>query len=135
MMKIEGIGTGNLNNTLEQANLSKQTAQTTAFSEKLQQECNKLATSGTQKSEQEQLKLKKTCQDMESVFINLMLSNMRNTVQRSELLPESTGEKIMRSMLDQEMATKMSKAGGIGLAQLLYEQLTTETKKSVQLEK
>ena len=135
MMKIEGIGTGNLNNTLEQANLSKQTAQTTAFSEKLQQEYNKLATSGAKKSEQEQLKLRKTCQDMESVFINLMLSNMRNTVQRSELLPESTGEKIMRSMLDQEMATKMSKAGGLGLAKLLYEQLTTETKKSVQLEK
>lgn len=66
---------------------------------------------------------------MESVFINLMFTNMRNTVQRSELLPESMGEKIMRSMLDHEMATKMSRAGGIGLADLLYQQLSTDNKK------
>ena len=134
-MKIDNLGTVNRATNFEQADVANKLAQTEAFAEKLQKEYNKVDAQTLPADDKEQQKLRKTCQDMESVFINLMLSNMRNTVQRSELLPESTGEKIMRSMLDQEMATKMSKAGGIGLAKLLYEQLTTETKKSVQLEK
>ena len=134
-MKIDNLGTVNRATNFEQADVANKLAQTEAFAEKLQKEYNKVDAQTLPADDKEQQKLRKTCQDMESVFINLMLSNMRNTVQHSELLPESTGEKIMRSMLDQEMATKMSKAGGIGLAKLLYEQLTTETKKSVQLEK
>lgn len=134
-MKLDSISTGSLTNNLEQANLSKQIARTADFSEKLQQACDKASEPKTEVNKKDQEKLRKTCQDMESVFINLMFTNMRNTVQRSELLPESMGEKIMSSMLDQEMATKMSRAGGIGLAKLLYEQLSHEGKKVVEAKK
>lgn len=134
-MKIDNLGTVNRATNFEQADVANKLAQTEAFAEKLQKEYNKVDAQTLPADDKEQQKLRKTCQDMESVFINLMLTNMRNTVQRSELLPESMGEKIMRSMLDQEMATKMSRAGGIGLADLLYQQLSTDNKKVIKAEK
>ncbi|WP_019878395.1 rod-binding protein [Succinispira mobilis] len=134
-MKIDNLGTVNRATNFEQADVANKLAQTEAFAEKLQKEYNKVDAQTLPADDKEQQKLRKTCQDMESVFINLMFTNMRNTVQRSELLPESMGEKIMRSMLDQEMATKMSRAGGIGLADLLYQQLSTDNKKVIKAEK
>lgn len=134
-MKIDNLGTVNRATNFEQADVANKLAQTEAFAEKLQKEYNKVDAQTLPADDKEQQKLRKTCQDMESVFINLMFTNMRNTVQRSEFLPESMGEKIMRSMLDQEMATKMSRAGGIGLADLLYQQLSTDNKKVIKAEK
>ena len=134
-MKIDNLGTVNRATNFEQADVANKLAQTEAFAEKLQKEYNKVDAQTLPADDKEQQKLRKTCQDMESVFINLMFTNMRNTVQRSELLPDSMGEKIMRSMLDQEMATKMSRAGGIGLADLLYQQLSTDNKKVIKAEK
>lgn len=134
-MKIDNLGTVNRATNFEQADVANKLAQTEVFAEKLQKEYNKVDAQTLPADDKEQQKLRKTCQDMESVFINLMFTNMRNTVQRSELLPESMGEKIMRSMLDQEMATKMSRAGGIGLADLLYQQLSTDNKKVIKAEK
>ena len=134
-MKIDNLGTVNRATNFEQADVANKLAQTEAFAEKLQKEYNKVDAQTLPADDKEQQKLRKTCQDMESVFINLMFTNMRKTVQRSELLPESMGEKIMRSMLDQEMATKMSRAGGIGLADLLYQQLSTDNKKVIKAEK
>ena len=134
-MKIDNLGTVNRATNFEQADVANKLAQTEAFAEKLQKEYNKVDAQTLPADDKEQQKLRKTCQDMESVFINLMFTNMLNTVQRSEFLPESMGEKIMRSMLDQEMATKMSRAGGIGLADLLYQQLSTDNKKVIKAEK
>lgn len=133
-MRIDSMNTAQGAANFEQADVANKMAKTEVFAEKLQQEYSKITKQPTAVSAKEQQKLRKTCQDMESVFINLMFNNMRNTVQRSELLPESMGEKIMRSMLDQEMATKMSQAGGIGLADLLYRQLSTDNKKVIKAE-
>lgn len=78
--------------------------------------------------QKEDAKLKKVCQDMESVFLNLMLSKMRETVPKSELMGEnSSGEQIMQSMLDTEMTKDMAKAGGIGLGDMLYRQLSRDS--------
>jgi len=69
-------------------------------------------------------KLKAACRDMEAVFLNLMLTRMRETVPKSSLMGNSSGEQIMRSMLDSEMTKNMAQAGGIGLADMLYRQLS-----------
>ncbi len=77
------------------------------------------------KDDKQKAKLKDACQQMEAVFLNMMLSRMRATVPKSSLFGENTNEQdITRSMLDSEMTKNMAKAGGIGLADMLYRQLS-----------
>ena len=73
-------------------------------------------------AQKEDAKLKKTCQDMEAMFLNMMMADMRKTVQKSKLVDDSK-EEIMTSMLDSEMTKNMAKAGGMGLADMMYRQL------------
>lgn len=67
--------------------------------------------------------LKKAAADFESLFVNQLLSTMRETVTDSELLPNNHGEKMFRSMLDQEYAQKAAKNGSLGLGKMIYEEL------------
>lgn len=69
-------------------------------------------------------KLKDSCREMEAVFLNIMLTNMRKTVDKSKLM-DSSQEEMLTSMLDTETTKDMAKAGGIGLADMLYRQLRT----------
>lgn len=85
---------------------------------------------GKRTAEEEQ-KLKETCQEMESVFLNLMLGKMRDTIPERALFTKSSGEKMMQSMLDVELTRTMAQAGGIGLGELLYKQLTNPGVKRV----
>ncbi|MDR0466604.1 MAG: rod-binding protein, partial [Deltaproteobacteria bacterium] len=68
-------------------------------------------------------KLRESCEGFESIFIQKMWEQMRATIPESGLL---TGreEKFWQSMYDQELAKTMSGAGGIGLADMMYEQLS-----------
>ena len=70
--------------------------------------------------------LKEACQQFEAVFLNLMLQSMRATVPKSGLLGNDQGEEIFTSMLDQKLSENMAKAGGTGLADMLYRQLHTQ---------
>lgn len=76
--------------------------------------------------DKEKAKLKKVCKDMEAVYLNLMLSKMRATVPKSKLMGDSSQEEMFRSLLDSEMTKNLAKAGGMGLADMLYRQLTIE---------
>ena len=80
--------------------------------------------SATEEAQQakDDAKLKATCKDMEAVFLNMMMADMRKTVQKSNLVDTST-EDMMTSMLDSEMTKNMASAGGMGLADMLYRQL------------
>ena len=72
----------------------------------------------------EDAKLKAACKDMESVFLNMLLTQMRRSVPKNGLLPRSSQQDIMQSMLDTELTKNMSQAGGTGLAEMLYRQLS-----------
>ncbi|MFA6450629.1 MAG: rod-binding protein [bacterium] len=64
--------------------------------------------------------------DLESVFIYMLLKEMRKTVHETKLINGGRGEEIFRDMLDEEMSKKMA-AGpgeGIGIAKMLYDQLS-----------
>lgn len=73
-----------------------------------------------------QKKLKDACKGFESMFIQMMWKEMRKTVPENSLFGESDGEKIFRDMLDTEMSDRMSEAGGLGLADVMYKQLTAQ---------
>ncbi len=66
---------------------------------------------------------KAVAREFESLFVSMMLRSMRRTVQRSELLPESMGEKMYRSMLDDEYARMISKEASLGLSDLILNEI------------
>ena len=73
-------------------------------------------------------KLREACQGFEAMFLNIMYKEMRNTVPENSLFGESNADKILQDMRDTEMVNQMAKAGGVGLADVLYKQLTLEDK-------
>lgn len=76
------------------------------------------------KKRAEDTKLRAVCKDMESVFLNMLLTQMRRTVPKDGILGQSSQQDIMQSLLDSEMSKNMAQAGGIGLADMLYRQLS-----------
>jgi flagellar protein FlgJ len=68
-------------------------------------------------------KLEKVSKDFESIFIGYLLKSMRDTVPKSEFFGHSREQEIFGSMRDEEMAKGMSRAGGIGIAKIMVDQL------------
>ncbi|MBS4024202.1 MAG: rod-binding protein [Clostridia bacterium] len=68
--------------------------------------------------------LKEACLQFETYFLQQMMQGMRATVPQSGFIPKSYAREIYEGMLDEQYAEKMSQAGGIGLAKLLYDDLT-----------
>jgi len=63
--------------------------------------------------------LEAVCAEMESLFVNQLMTEMRKTVQKSGLIEGGMAEEIYTSMLDSELSREVAAAGGIGLAQQL----------------
>jgi len=69
--------------------------------------------------------LMKASQDMESFFLYMLLKEMRKTVTETPLFHGGRSEEIFRDMMDEEQSKKMASSGqGIGIAKMLYEQLS-----------
>jgi flagellar protein FlgJ len=76
-----------------------------------------------EKGGQDAAKLRKACQDFEAVFIGQIWKQMRSSVPKEGML-HSKEEESYLSMFDQELSVKMAGSGGIGLGDLLYENLS-----------
>ncbi len=68
--------------------------------------------------------LYRQCQEFESIFVNMMLKEMRKTVDKAGLLDGGQAEDIFQDMLYDEYAKDMTRAAGFGLADQVYRQLT-----------
>ena len=69
-------------------------------------------------------KLKEACQEFESIFVGMMLKQMRKTVIESGFTEKSSGREIFEGMYDEEMSKNISKnEEGIGLAKVIYESM------------
>ena len=71
-------------------------------------------------------KLMDVCEDMEALFIGIMLKAMRNTVEESDFFGNSLANEIFRDMLYDEYAVIMAKTGQIGISQQIYDQLRVQ---------
>jgi flagellar protein FlgJ len=67
--------------------------------------------------------LNDACRQMESLFIHHLFKEMRATIHKSGFISGGRAEEIYSSMLDAEMAAKISTRGGIGLSEMLLHQL------------
>lgn len=79
----------------------------------------------------DEAKMREACKGFEAMFLNLMYEKMRSTVPDNPLFGKSNGEKIMQSMLDSEMTKNVADSGGIGLADLIYNQLSQDNKNRI----
>ena len=72
---------------------------------------------------QRQKALKNACHDFESLFVNYMLKQMRQTVPQDGLFGGGQAEKMYTSMMDSEVAKEISRQRGLGLAPMMYNQM------------
>jgi Rod binding domain-containing protein len=68
-------------------------------------------------------KLRESCEGFEAIFIQKMWEQMRATIPEGGVL-KGREEKFWQGMYDQELSKTMAGAGGIGLADMMYEQLS-----------
>lgn len=71
----------------------------------------------------EEQKLREACEGFESLFLQKIWEQMRKNVKKEGYL-HSRDEEAYQSMFDTELAKKMASAGGIGLGDMLYQQLS-----------
>jgi len=72
--------------------------------------------------------IQEAAEAFESYFIQIMLREMRNTLSDDDgLIPRSTAERIFTEMLDEEIAKEAARGGGIGLAQVIVQQMTRDS--------
>jgi len=64
--------------------------------------------------------LHKVASAFEGVFINMLLKEMRNTVDSTEgVLPVSSERRIFQEMLDERISDRMAERGALGLAEAI----------------
>ena len=74
-------------------------------------------------------RLREASSEFEAIFIQQMLKTMRKTSLESDFIKKSEGEKIFRSMLDEQYAIISAKSGSLGLGEMIYQQLKSNLKK------
>ena len=72
---------------------------------------------------EESKRLREACEGFEAMFLDIVFKEMRNTVPENTLFGESNGEKMWHSMLDTELMQNVAKSGGVGIADMMYDNL------------
>lgn len=78
---------------------------------------------GAAENEQDE-RLMEVCKDFESVFIYMMMKEMKKTIpDDNDFMPKSTGRKIFEDMYLEELSKEVVKRDeGFGIAKMMYEQ-------------
>jgi Rod binding domain-containing protein len=76
---------------------------------------------------QSEEKMEKVARDFESVFINKLFESMRKGIPKSDLL-DSHSMDMFQSMMDQEMSKELSKRKGLGMGEMVYNDLSRMNK-------
>jgi flagellar protein FlgJ len=72
-------------------------------------------------------KLKRACAEFESLFLNYLLKSMRSSIPEGGIIEQSEESKMFKSMLDEKLADNISANGGLGLGDILLQQLKNRT--------
>jgi flagellar protein FlgJ len=72
----------------------------------------------------EGVKLRKACAEFESLLVQYIFKSGRATLPGNGLFDNTNESKLYKSMMDEQMAVCVTKGKGLGLAALLYSQLS-----------
>jgi flagellar protein FlgJ len=67
--------------------------------------------------------LERVTREFESIFLSYMLKQMRKTIPEDPIFGNSIAKDIFYDMYNDTISKELSKAGGIGLASILYNQM------------
>ena len=67
--------------------------------------------------------LREASVELEALLLKMMYSEMYKTVPKDELFGDDNAMEIYQDMYQNELTKEMAKAGGIGLADFIYQQL------------
>jgi peptidoglycan hydrolase FlgJ len=70
--------------------------------------------------------IRQTAEQFEAHFLQQMMKSMRDTVEKSDLV-ESNNMEMYQDLMDKEVAMKMVKRGGIGVANMLEKQMLKQS--------
>jgi len=62
--------------------------------------------------------------EFEALFVKIVLDSMRDTLSNDSLIPKNAGEKLFEDRLYDEYARTISKAANLGIAEMIYTQLS-----------
>ena len=74
----------------------------------------------------EAARLKDACKDFEALFISSLLKAMRKTVQKTNLFGSDSAQDTFQEMMDTEVSKSAAKTSSMGIADMLYRQITSE---------
>lgn len=80
---------------------------------------------------QDEKGLRDACAEFESLFIYQIVKQMRRTILKSGLNDGGKGEEIFTSMMDEELSKQIASRQGLGLKDVLIEQLTGTREKTL----
>lgn len=75
---------------------------------------------------EDQKELRKACADFEAIFTSIFLKAARRSVSQGGVFGNSNESKIYNSILDEKMAGQSALGSGMGLGEMLYQQLTAQ---------
>lgn len=73
--------------------------------------------------ERDNRRLRQACQQFESMFLAMMLKEMRQTVPHDGLLKKSNADDIYQSLFDSQLADLLARREATGLTEFFYQQL------------
>jgi len=77
----------------------------------------------------EDMALKKQCQEFESVLIGQMFKQMRPKADEEDMFGSTKEREMFNEMLDGERAKVWAQEGGIGLANVMFQQMKDKNRK------
>ncbi len=94
-----------------------------AFSQLTENKMDRLQKQAESSEYKDEKELKALAQQFEAIFMNQLMKSMRETLPKEGML-SSFSVDMYESMFDQEVAGEMSRGRGMGLADVLYTQLS-----------
>ncbi len=72
--------------------------------------------------------LQKATENFEAILLNMVLKAMWKTIQKSDLFEKSNSTQIYEGLMLSSLSEEMARNGGMGMAKVLYQQLSKEQK-------
>jgi flagellar protein FlgJ len=71
--------------------------------------------------------IQQVSKNFESIFLQMVFKEMRNSVQKSNLFGNAQGMEFFESMYDEKLTQQLASSGGLGLGQMVYQKLKAVT--------
>lgn len=85
--------------------------------------------------QQDHKKLKEACEQVETYMITSIFKQMKKSTEMGErLIPKGDYEEMFEDYMIEEQCKYLTQAGGIGLADMMYKQMSTGTQAPTQVD-